>query len=152
MGTLWPNIPFHNYFFGFEFEGLHWYEPDYYGGDDGSMTWMNWTIGYGVGLKNKEGFQINLSAQYNFFTDVDYYDYGDSFELGANNYFSLNLGVGLTNNNNGIENDGTITEITNTGTITGAGNSIGIDNDGTITSYILIDSFISLNFLIFDIS
>ena len=64
------------------------------------MTWMNWAIGYGVGLKNKEGFQINISAQYNIFTGVDYYDYGDSFELGANNYFSLNLGVGLTNNNN----------------------------------------------------
>jgi len=89
-------IPFHNYFFGFEFEGLNWYEYDDY---DGSMTWMNWTIGYGVGLKNKEGFQINVSAQYNFFTDVDYYDYGDSFELGANNYFSLNLGIGLTNKN-----------------------------------------------------
>lgn len=85
-------IPFHNYFFGFEFEGLNWYEYDDY---DGSMTWMNWSVGYGIGIKNYKRFQINLSAQYNIFTGVDYYDYGHSFELGANNYLSFNLGIGF---------------------------------------------------------
>ena len=69
------------------------YVDDY--NNNESMTWMNWSVGYGICIKNTKRFQINLSAQYNIFTGVDYYDYGDSFDIEDNNYLSFNLGIGF---------------------------------------------------------
>tara|TARA_B100000315_G_C14467987_1_gene536934 strand:- start:33 stop:1037 length:1005 start_codon:yes stop_codon:yes gene_type:complete len=81
-------IPFHNYFIGFELEGLNWCcDYDDY---DHSKTWNNWLIGYGIGIKTSQNFQINLSAQYNIFTGVDDY----AFDLEASDYLSFNLGIG----------------------------------------------------------